>query len=273
MDECLLKVASTSRMQTERHDGPSASPVSYPWDLDWEPGDSPVELFWTTDLQASPKALWPLLADTSSVNARLGLPEMIFQERGGQLHGSSGKLLTRQEWVEVPWEWEMEKSLTAERRYSKGFARAVRARYLLSDRWGGTRLTIYFGWIPRRWWSRSVLRWVNRWLQQRYTRVLAELDELATNTEARHRCYVSSNDVIIDEARLGKGLFALAEAGLSAIETERLAQGRAVIHLMGCDVPPLPRCSQRVTIVRGATRVGALRYLRHQFQRHHSGID
>ena len=164
-----------------------------------------------------------MLADTSAVNARLGLPEMMFEERNGQLHGTSGKFLTRQEWVEVPWEWQMEKSLTSERRYSKGFARRVRVRYLLSDRLGGTRLTIYFGWIPRRWWSRSLLRWVNRWLQKQYTHVLAELDDLAARTPAIKERHLSSTNATIDEARLSKGLSELSEAGIPAVEMERLA--------------------------------------------------
>ncbi len=212
-----------SCMQTEQREGLAPSPVSYPWDLDWEPGDAPVEHFWTTDLKASSKALWPLLADTNAVNARLGLPEMKFEERGGQLHGSSGKFLTRQEWVEVPWEWEVEKSLTAERRYGKGIARAVRVRYVLSDRNGGTRLTIYFGWVPRRWWSGALLRWVNQWLQKRYTRVLAELDELATNTKETAQCYHLINDATVDEARLGKGLSEVVDAGFSTFDVGRLA--------------------------------------------------
>jgi hypothetical protein len=202
---------------------PLKNSVSYPWELDWEADEDPVEHFWTTDLKSSPKALWPLLADTSSVNARLGLPEMAFEERDGQLHGSSGRFLTRQEWVEVPWEWEMEKSLTAERRYSKGFASMVSARYLLSDRWGGTRLTVYFGWLPRRRWSRPLLHWANRWLEKRYSQVLAELDEMASGKTANGQCQLPGKPATIDESRLGNGLAKLAESGVSAVEIQRLA--------------------------------------------------
>lgn len=201
---------------------PPANAVSYPWDLDWEAGENPVEHFWTTDLKSSPKDLWPLLADTSSVNSRLGLPEMEFEERDGRLHGSSGRFLTRQEWVEVPWEWEVEKSLTAERRYSKGFASVVRARYLLSDRWGGTRLTVYFGWLPRRPWFRPLLRWVNGWLEKRYTQVLLELDALAAGEPESGNEKADVRSGSIAELRLLNGLSELAGAGVAAVEMDRL---------------------------------------------------
>ena len=198
-------------------------PGRYPWELDWEIGESPVEHFWTTDLKSNPQSIWPLLSDTSAVNALLGLPVMRFEERNGQLHGSSGRFLTRQEWVEVPWEWEVEKSLTAERRYSKGFAQRVRVRYLLSDRFGGTRLTIYFGWIPRRWWFRPVLKWANRWLQKRYDEALTKLDAMASNPLPSPRQHQITNEGVVDEARLREGVSYLTTAGIASVEAERLA--------------------------------------------------
>lgn len=215
-------IASLNTMIVRRTHTPAKS-VSYPWEVDWEAGETPVEHFWITDLKSSPKDLWPLLADTNSMNARLGLPEMVFEERDGQLHGSSGRFVTRQEWLEIPWEWELEKSLTAERRYSKGFASVVRARYLLSDRWGGTRLTIYFGWLPRRRWFRPLLRWANRWLEKRYNQVLAELDDLASGQTVIGRSQLLAKEATLDEVLLGKGFSKLTEAGASAAEAGRLA--------------------------------------------------
>ncbi len=197
--------------------------VTYPWEFDWEPGDSPEEHFWTTDLRSSPKVLWPLLADTSAVNARLGLPKMAFEEKDGQLHGASGRWLTRQEWVEVPWEWEAEKALTAERRYRKGFATVVRVRYLLSDRWGGTRLTVYFGWIPRHWWHRPLIRKLNRWLEKRYVRALADLDDLAQSDDAKTAPWPSTTSVAINEARLQSGIARLIDRGITPTEVDKLA--------------------------------------------------
>ncbi len=124
-----------------------------------------MEASWTEDLSSSREALWPLLADTSSLNEQLGLPEMNFEERDGSLYGSSGSGLLRQEWVEVPWEWEAGKWLIAERRYSKGPALAVRVCYLLDDFEGGTKLTVRASWVARYWWSRPVLKYINRWLR------------------------------------------------------------------------------------------------------------
>lgn len=197
----------------------------YPWEeLDWSAEESPVEHFWTSDLRSSPAELWPVLSDTSLVNARLGLPEMTFEERGGRLHGSSGKFLTLQEWVEVPWEWEAEKSLTAERRYSKGPACVVRVRYLLNDRLGGTRLTIYFGWTPRRWWSRPVLRWINQWLEKRYSALLLELDEEVVRAEGRVlQPSGGERSAAVSEFAIVNGMGQLLEAGFDSSETARLA--------------------------------------------------
>ena len=150
----------------------------------WGRKDQAVHLSWATDLSPNPEALWPLLSDTSDLNARLGLPEMEFEERDGQLFGSLGSGLFRQEWMEVPWQWGSGKSLTGERHYSKGFAWAVRVRCLLAEHLGGTRLTVGIEWIPRHWWHRPLLRSINRGLRSKYLRVLRDLTtQLAARRE------------------------------------------------------------------------------------------
>jgi class 3 adenylate cyclase len=179
-----------------------------------------VEASWSEDLSSNREALWPLLADTSSLNDRLGLPEMEFEERDGRLFGSSGKGFGRQEWVEVPWAWETGKSLTAERLYSRGFALAVRVRYILDDYEAGTRLTVDISWIPRAWWSRYLLIYINRWLRKQYRRVLLDLDGLAGNQIMEP---LAKADVRVDEDRLQSGIRKLTESGFSAGESERLA--------------------------------------------------
>lgn len=198
-------------------------PSSYPEEIQWQNTGHLVEASWTLELSSSPEALWPFLSDTSSLNERLGLPEMEFEERDGHLYGSSGRGLFRQEWVEVPWEWEVGKWLTAERRYRKGFALAVRVRYLLDDHDGGTKLTVSMQWLPRSWWSRPILQRVNVWLRGRYERALHELDQVAGKEAIDSSPPLSRGNSGVDEGRLRQGIRDLTECGFFEDEIDRLA--------------------------------------------------
>jgi class 3 adenylate cyclase len=195
-------------------------PNLYPEDIQWL---NTVKASWTLELSSNSEALWPLLADTSSLNRRLGLPEMEFEERGGHLFGSSGRGLFRQEWVEIPWEWEVGKWLVAERRYRRGFARAVRVRYHIDDYEGGTRLTVSMEWIPRSRWSRPILKRVNLWLRGRYERAFHELDELAGKEIFGDAPPLSRGEPEVDEGRIQRGIRDLAASGFFENEIDRLA--------------------------------------------------
>jgi class 3 adenylate cyclase len=196
---------------------------SHPPDSLWAEEERCVETTWATELSSKREALWPLLSDTSSLNEQLGLPEMNFVERDGNLYGSFGRGLLRQEWVEVPWEWEAAKWLVAERRYSKGPALAVRVRYLLDDHKGGTKLTVRVSWIARYWWSRPVLRYINRWLRAQYERVLRELDDLTGNPIQERLPPESRSDVRVDQNRLRSAIKELTEGEVSSADVDRLA--------------------------------------------------
>jgi class 3 adenylate cyclase len=202
---------------------PIDAAISHPPDSLWVEVDRCIETTWTTQLSSKREALWPLLADTSSLNERLGLPEVNFEELDGSLYGSCGRGLLRQEWVEVAWEWEAARWLIAERHYSRGPALAVRVRYLLDDDEGGTKLTVQLSWIARSWWSRPVLRYINRWLRAQYERVLQELDELAGNPTRDPLPPVAPTDVKVDENRLRSAIQELTEGKISRTDVDRLA--------------------------------------------------
>jgi class 3 adenylate cyclase/uncharacterized protein (DUF2141 family) len=123
---------------------------SFPWDSELlRKGDSPLDYLWEFDLPEPPEELWSWLIDTSSFNRRIGVPEMFYKEINGKLFGKSVNAGFKMEWEEVPWEWEYCKSLNNARIYSKGLAKFVRTRYLLYPFQNGTKLIVYFGWIPR----------------------------------------------------------------------------------------------------------------------------
>ncbi|MEQ9366849.1 MAG: hypothetical protein RIF32_21595, partial [Leptospirales bacterium] len=46
----------------------------FPWDPAWERYGSPVEDLWVFEYDYSLEQLWPVIADTSTLNNRLDLP-------------------------------------------------------------------------------------------------------------------------------------------------------------------------------------------------------
>lgn len=147
----------------------------YPWQK--ESRRRSMDYLWHFDLETPVERLWPHLSDTSALNRAIGLPSMSLEEQAGEVYGRANHLGWVQEWLELPWEWQEGLELASTRVYSKGFARRVRARYLLATLpGGGTRVSVYFGWIPRRIRGRVLIPIAMRWLRRRYSDVLSELD-------------------------------------------------------------------------------------------------
>ncbi|EMY77480.1 adenylate/guanylate cyclase catalytic domain protein [Leptospira weilii serovar Ranarum str. ICFT] len=150
----------------------------YPWTEEWAQFGKPIDTLWDFELDINIETLWPWLIDTSSFNKRLGIPEMKFVEKEGKLFGSSKNAGILMEWEEVPWEWEYCKGLNNARIYSKGLARYVRTRYLLEKlSESKTKLTVYFGWIPRGIAGKLILHFGMKQLYRDYQRSLAGLLE------------------------------------------------------------------------------------------------
>ncbi|MGH7442124.1 MAG: hypothetical protein ACREKE_05555, partial [bacterium] len=157
----------------------------YPWPADWVSSGRTLEWSWTFLLSNPPEVLWDPLSDTSTFNARLGFPEMHYEEREGKLHGSSKNLGRIQEWVETPWEWTWGRGLSNARVYSKGLAKVMRSRYEIEGApLGGTRLRVYIGWIPRSLASRLLLKSSARWVRDSYGKLFAEMDAEASGRKA-----------------------------------------------------------------------------------------
>lgn len=136
----------------------------------------PLEFLWRFEIDAPLEAMWPLLSDTSRFNRALGLAEMHFEERDGQLFGTAVNGGMRQAWVEVPWQWIFGQHQIAIRDYSQGFGRYVRGIYEVGEvSNSGFELWVYFGWIPRNFWSAWILNYALPGLEQGYRRVLDQL--------------------------------------------------------------------------------------------------
>ena len=149
----------------------------YPWDKHKLKNQKPLEFIWKFDLVVSAKELWPHLIDTSKFNQALGLPKMNFEESNGRLHGTAINAGFRQAWIEDKWQWVAQKSIIGGRTYSEGFGRYVRVIYDLqeSSETKGVCLTVYFGWLPRSFLSRFLLKRSMSWLKRKYSGLLTEI--------------------------------------------------------------------------------------------------
>lgn len=149
----------------------------YPWDKNKLKNQKPLEFIWKFDLVVSAKELWPHLIDTSKFNQALGLPKMNFEESNGRLHGTAVNAGFHQAWIEDKWQWVAQNSIIGGRTYSEGFGRYVRVIYDLqeSSETKGVCLTVYFGWLPRSFLSRLLLKRSMSWLKRKYSGLLNEI--------------------------------------------------------------------------------------------------
>ncbi len=187
----------------------------HPWSEEWLARGKPLDNLWVFEVGVPVSELWSWVSDTSRMNRAMGVQRMEFVERDGVLHGSTKNAGVVQEWVEVPWTWVSERSLTSVRIYSRGLAHVVRAVYELepisAER---TRYTVYFGWIPRGVWQRVLLRIGMNQLHDGFVRVLAEIEKSASEARASSPFIVSAG-----------GLSPEADARLVKLAEQVLGQG------------------------------------------------
>jgi len=208
----------------------------YPWEEKWTRLGKPLDFLWTFELKADLDRLWPRLADTSSFNRKLGLPEMRFKEVNGQLKGSSVNAGVRQEWDEVPWDWEYGRTLANARIYQRGFAHYVRARYLFEEVGPGiVRVHTYFGWIPRGIAYRILLSVGMSRMEADYRRVMQEIERDLQGPQRAPRAVAGNFP-----ERLAKIVGELEALGLDAMLVRQMA-----CHVQRADDDELTRIRAR----------------------------
>ncbi|MCR9144743.1 MAG: adenylate/guanylate cyclase domain-containing protein [bacterium] len=145
----------------------------FPWDPEWAQFGSPVDDLWIFEYDYSVEQVWPVIADTSTLNHRLELPPMTFEERDGKLYGSATYAGIYSEWEEIPWQWEHLRSLESARLYSRGIARYVRGIFYLEALPGNRcRYYVYFGWVPTGPLTRLMLRIGLKRLREKYGKAI-----------------------------------------------------------------------------------------------------
>lgn len=193
----------------------------FPWSPDLRALAEPLEFVWRFDLPVAPTALWPLLADTSRFNRDLGLPAMQFTEREGGLSGEASYGGWIHRWDELPWQWVAGCWALNERRYSRGMAFHVRGLYLLTPTDAGTALTVYFGWLPRGWLGRLLLRRAFPRIREKYAAALATMVDRAGDTSLALPAPARQPPTVDGEA-LAHGAEALRGEGVAAELVARL---------------------------------------------------
>lgn len=147
----------------------------HPWPASH--ADAPrLEWLWHFELPLTPEQLWPVVADSSRMNRALGVSEMKFEDRDGVRWGTSRPGGVAHEWVEVPWNWVAGQWMESVRRYERGFSQVVFAVFHLTPlEPGRTRLSVYFGAVPRGLVGRWALQYGFPALQKDFERVLGEV--------------------------------------------------------------------------------------------------
>lgn len=156
----------------------------HPWPARYA-GERRLEWLWCFDLPGDPAALWRVVSDTSRLNRALGVSEMTFAPRDGEMWGSARNGGVQHEWQELPWSWVAGQWLTCTRVYKRGFSRVMFAVHRLERTPAGCRLYLYFGAVPRGPLGAAALRMGFASVGKGYQRILPPLaEQLARLTPA-----------------------------------------------------------------------------------------
>lgn len=214
----------------------------FPWDPKWIESDPSIDTLWEFELDVDVESLWPWLIDTSSFNKRIGIPEMKYVEKEGKLFGSSRNAGIKMEWEEVPWEWEYCKGLNNARIYGKGIAKYVRTRYLLEKLpENRTKLTVYFGWIPRGILGKLILPYGMKQMYLEYQKGLRGLLE-DIETRRKNEAFLASNRLRKETASISENVkLKQIRAGLIELGIDRELVDRVIDYVLSEDENELYR--------------------------------
>lgn len=120
----------------------------HPWPAEQRALGRAIEYVWEFELPTGPDEAWRSIGDTERTNRAAGLTALHYEEQGGELVGSHVTAGIRHEFVER-WQWVTGSTLELVREYRAGLARVMRNIYRFEPAAAGTRISIYYGWIPR----------------------------------------------------------------------------------------------------------------------------
>ncbi len=145
---------------------------------------------WEYDLNASPSALWPLVADTNRFNRDAGVPSLkgvAFADADGVAKRKTRRLGLSKfgvnvEWEEEPFEWVRPHRFGVLRRYKGGPVAEMRVVAQLTEREGGGTHLVYEVWAkPRGALGRAAIPLqIGRISARRFAETFRRYDELAS---------------------------------------------------------------------------------------------
>ncbi|MBC7931359.1 MAG: hypothetical protein H7Z38_12425 [Rubrivivax sp.] len=169
---------------------------------------------WEYELSASPRALWPLVADTNRFNRDAGLPDVSVARAGeenkpgrnGRRRLRLSKLGVKIAWEEEPFEWIRPYRFGVVRRYRTGPVAEARVIAELNERDDGGTHLVYQIWArPRGPLGRAIIPvQVGRISRRKFAEVFRRYDELASRGEGRSG--------LTSGAKLGAGARALLDS-------------------------------------------------------------
>ena len=139
-----------------------------------------LETLWHFEMSADRAAIWKHLSDTSRFNRELGLPPRTETEINGELVVHTSTLGLPQEWIEEPWTWVAEQSISSVRRYKKGLAKTVHSVFQISETpdYSKRIVSIYFGWNPQNIFWSLILKLSESVLQNQFRAAFQKIDAL-----------------------------------------------------------------------------------------------
>jgi class 3 adenylate cyclase len=107
----------------------------------------------TDTYRVTPDRLWPLFANTDSLNREVGLPPVDYkferQEQGGtRIRARARAVGLNMEWEEPPWEWTWPRHYSVKRVFTKGPFKEFRANFEAFSEGGGTRVKVSIDFEP-----------------------------------------------------------------------------------------------------------------------------
>ena len=154
--------------------------------VDW-PEAPPIESLWCFEMRGTREEIWPYLSDTSRLNREMGFTPRQQVERDGKVWVSSTLFGSAQNWIEEPWTWIADHTITSRRTYLRGLAQKMHSVFHIesdphSDR---RRVYVYFGWVPsNRLWA-WFLRLTSPILEKSFAAALAKLDQYITTASEK----------------------------------------------------------------------------------------
>src|SRR5262245_15596766 len=94
-----------------------------------------------------PERLWPLIANTESLNREMGMSEVDYSftplpQGGSTVTGAARSASLPMEWEEHPWEWVWPRSYALRRVFTRGPFHEMKVRYDIAREGTGCRVTV-----------------------------------------------------------------------------------------------------------------------------------